>query len=200
MLLIDLDAYSVYTGAAVPADPTRVQQWTDAITVASEWVEAYCGRQFHPEGTASARLFDPCGSTVGIDDCRQIDSVHVDSADDGTHATLVTDYQVLPPGGRDPILGPVPSTTLAALGGTVWPRGRRAGAVKVTGLWGWATVPDRVARAVAIVAQDLLRDPESAFGGLTVASDGIVLGARIPARATLLLAPYRRYDRVLGIA
>lgn len=199
-MLIDLDAYSVYTGALVPVDPTRVQQWTDAITVASGWVEEYCGRQFHADTVASARLFDPCGRTVGIDDCRQIDSVHVDLADDGTHATLVTDYQALPAGGRDPILGPVPVTMLGTLGGTVWPRGRRAGSVKVTGLWGWAAVPDRVARAVAIVTQDLLRDPESAFGGLTVASDGIVLGARIPARATLLLAPYRRYDRVLGVA
>lgn len=200
--LITTAEYGAYTGAGVPNDPTRTGQWEDAITVASRWIEKYCGRQFHSSGTvASDRYFDPTGRTVHIDDCRSITAVAVDTDDNGTHVTVTTDYQALPPYGRDPLLGDVPYTELLALSELTWKYDLdRRGTVKVTGLWGWSSVPDDVKRATAILAQDLLRDPESQFGGLAVAAEGIVLGARIPARVIGLLAPYVRAVRVLGIA
>lgn len=200
--LITADEFSTYTGATVPSDPSRSAQWDDAITVASRWVERYTARQFHSSGALpTARYFDALGLVVAIDDCRSITSVQTDTGDDGTHATTVTDYQALPAYGRDALLGEVPYTELRALSWLVWPlTGDRAGAVKVTGLWGWASVPDDVKRATAVLAQDLLRDPESAFGGLALAGDGVVLGARIPARVTGLLGAYVRVARTLGVA
>lgn len=200
--LLTAAEYGAYTGVQIPNDPVRSGQWDDAITVASRWVEKYCGRQFHDSGAvASARYFDPTGITVHIDDCRSITSVAVDTNDDGTHATVTTDYQALPPYGHDPILGDVPYTELRALSELTWKYDLdRRGSVKVTGLWGWSSVPDEVKRATAILAQDLLRDPESQFGGLAVAAEGIVLGARIPARVIGLLGPYVRAVKILGIA
>lgn len=200
--LITAAEFAAYLGVNQPIDPTRSGQWDDAITVASRWVEKYCGRQFHDSGAVdSARYFDPMGLIVRIDDCRSITSVAVDAGDDGTHNTIVTDYQALPPYGRDPRLGAVPYTELKALSWTVWEyENDRLGSVKVTGLWGWSAVPDDVQRATAILAQDLLRDSESAFGGLAIAADGVVLGARIPARVIGLLTPYVRVERTLGIA
>lgn len=200
--LITAAEYGAYTGVNIPVDPTRSGQWDDALTVASRWVEKYCGRQFHDSGAvASARYFDPTGPTVHIDDCRSISSVAVDTNDDGTHITVTTDYQALPAYGHDPLLGDVPYTELRALSDLTWKYDLdRRGSVKVTGLWGWSSVPDDVKRACAILAQDLLRDPESQFGGLAVAAEGIVLGARIPARVIGLLGPYVRAVKILGIA
>jgi hypothetical protein len=200
--LITAAEYGAYVGVTPPSDPGRSAQWDDAITVASRWVEKRCGRQFHDSGAiGSARYFDPVGKIVPIDDCRSITQVAVDTNDDGTHITVTTDYQALPPYGRDPRLGAVPYTELLGLSLTTWKYDLdRLGSVKVTGLWGWSSVPDDVKRATAILAQDLLRDPESQFGGLAVAGEGIVLGARIPARVLGLLDPWVRHDRVLGIA
>lgn len=200
--LITRSEYTAYVGVASPADPIRSAQFDDAITVASRWVEKYCGRQFHDSGAiASARYYDPLGMVVPIDDCRSITTVQVDTGDNGLHETTTTDYQPLPAYGRDPLLGDVPYTELLALSGLTWRYDLdRRGSVKVTGLWGWSAVPDDVKRATAILTQDLLRDPESQFGGLAVAGDGIVLGARIPTRVTGLLAMYVRPGRTLGIA
>lgn len=200
--LISAADLSAYLGVNIPVDPVRSGQWDDAITAASRWIERYCGRQFHSSGAvATARHFDPVGRDVHIDDCRSITSVAVDTGDDGTHATTVTDYQALPVGGRDPLLGEIPYTTLRALSLSVWEyHNDRRGSVKVTGLWGFSAVPDDVQRACAILAQDLLRDPESAFGGLAIAAEGVVLGARIPARVTGILAAWRRMDRTVGLA
>lgn len=200
--LLTAAEYGAYTGVQIPNDPVRSGQWDDAITVASRWVEKYCGRQFHDSGAGtSARYFDPVGMVVHIDDCQSITAVAVDTGDDGNYATTTTDYQALPVGGRDALLGSVPYTALRALSSTTWVYDNdRLGSVKVTGLWGWTAVPDDVKRACAILTQDLLRDPESAFGGLAIAGEGVVLGARIPARVTGLLAAYVRIERTLGIA
>lgn len=198
--LITADEYASYTGVPVPSGD-RGAQWDDAITVASRWVERYCGREFH-QTTSSARYFDSRdGVLVHIDDAISVSAIAVDSGDDGNYSTTVTAYQLLPHGGRDPLLGAVPYSAVKALSFTTWPMcNDRQGSVKVTGLWGWSTVPDDVKRATAILTQDLLRDPESNFGGLTVAGDGIVLGARIPARVIGLLAGFVRLERTVGMA
>ena len=200
--LITMAEYAAYVGISAPTDHLRYEQWGDAITVASRWVEKHCGRQFHDSGAvASARYYDPLGEIVHIDDCRSITTVQVDTGDNGLHETTTTDYQPLPAYGRDALLGAVPYTELLALSKLTWRYDLdRRGSVKVTGLWGWSAVPDDVKRATAILTQDLLRDPESQFGGLAVAGDGIVLGARIPTRVTGLLAMYVRPARTLGIA
>lgn len=193
---------AAYLGVGIPNDPVRSGQWDDAVTSASRWIERYTGRQFHDSGAvASARYFDPHGLVVVIDDCRSITSVAVDTGDDGTYATTTTNYQPLPVGGRDALLGETPYTGLRALSDTTWAYDNtRLGSVRVTGLWGWSAAPDDVQRACAILAQDLLRDPESAFGGLAIAAEGVVLGARIPARVTGLLAAWRRMERMAGLA
>lgn len=199
--LISAAEYSAYTGAPIPNDPTRSAQWDDAITVASRWIEKYCGREFHAT-TSSARYFDSHdGIIVRIDDATSVSAIAVDSSDDGTYATTITGYQLLPHGGRDALLGAVPFSAVKALTFNAWPMTNdRTGAVRVTGVWGWSPVPDDVQRACAILAQDLLRDAQTSFGGLAVSADGVVLGSRVPARVLGLLSAYRRMDRTAGVA
>lgn len=204
--LITRVEYSAYTGSN-PATGARHDQWDDAITVASRWVEKHTGRQFHKTDvsespTASARYFHPVGDIVSITDCYSVTSIAVDYLDTATtYTTLTSDqYQLLPMDGRDDLLGPVPYIQIRQTQYAVWPTEYyRERPVKVTGLWGWSAVPDDVKRATAIFVQDLLRDTESNFGGLAVdIQNGIVLGSRVPARTLLLLDPYRRLSRAAG--
>jgi len=202
--LITSAEYGAYVGKAVPSGD-RLAQWEESITVASRVVERkITGRQFHKAAVdpdvASARYFDPTGAFVYIDDARTV--TEVATCDDaGTYTAVdASNYQLTPVGGRDPLLGLVPYTKIRALR-YLWPQyTAREGVVRVTGTWGWTAVPDDVKHATCIITQDLLNDPDSNFGGLAVTDDGVVLAARIPARATILLAPFGRLERTLGIA
>jgi hypothetical protein len=204
--LITAAEYASYAEVTAASAGLRLTSWEDAIEVASRWVEKHTGRQFHETDTGgsptpSARYFDNVGDKVHITDCQSVTEIATDNADDGTYATVLTStqYQLLPVGGVDDLLGSVPYTAIKQLQTGVWPTTARERPVKVTGLWGWLAVPDDVKRATAILTQDLLRDPESKFGGLTVANDGIVLGSRVPARTVALLEPYVRVTRAPGL-
>jgi hypothetical protein len=83
----------------------------------------------------------------------------------------------------------------------VWPTlNTRVGAVKVTAVWGWASVPTPVKRACAIYAHEMLRDREATFGGVLATTEGVAIGARMPQRVRDLLAPFRRVERTMGLA
>lgn len=203
--LLTAAEYTAYTGADVPQG-LRLTQWESAIEVASRWVEQHTGRQFHETDTSgsptpSARYFDNVGDKVDITDCQSVTSVATDTGDDGTYATTLTStqYQLLPVGGWDDLLGQVPYTSIKQLQISVWPTTARERPIKVTGLWGWTAVPVAVKRATAILVQDLLRDPETNFGGLVAQADGVVLGSRVPTRTIALLAPYVRVTRGPGL-
>ena len=203
--LLTAAEYGNYVELTAPTG-TRLTAWEQAITVASRWVEKHTGRQFHETDTggsptASARYFDNIGDIVDITDCQSVTEIATDTGDDGTYATVLTStqYQLLPVGGWDDLLGSVPYTAIKQLQISVWPTTARERPVKVTGLWGWTAAPDDVKRATCILTQDLLRDSESKFGGLTVANDGIVLGSRVPARTLALLQPYVRVGRAPGL-
>lgn len=203
--LLTAAEYTAYTGADVPQG-LRLSQWETAIEVASRWVEQHCGRQFHETDTAasptpSARYFEATGDKVQITDCQSVTSVQTDTLDDGTYSTTVSsaNYQLLPVGGFDDLLGSVPYTAIKQTTWDVWPCGYRERPVKVTGLWGWTAVPVAVKRATAILVQDLLRDPETNFGGLVAQGDGVVLGSRVPTRTITLLDPYVRVIRSPGV-
>jgi len=204
--LITAAEYSAYTGAGVPSG-LRSAQWETAVEVASAWVEQHTGRQFHETDTAasptaSARYFDSVGDKVHITDCQSVTAVATDTGDDGTYSTTLaaTDYQLLPVGGYSDSLGSVPYTALKQMSWMVWPRTVRERPVRVTGLWGWTAVPVVVKRACAILTQDLMRDPETNFGGLVANTDtGVVLGSRVPARTLTLLEPYVRVGRGSGL-
>jgi len=204
--LITETEYANYAGVTVTLDGLRIDAWRNAITVASRWVEKHTGRQFHETDTGasptpSARYFEATGDFVNITDCQSVTAVATDTADDGTYSTTLTasQYQLLPVGGWDDLLGSSPYTKIKQLSWGVWPCTVRERPVKVTGLWGWTAVPDDVKQATALLTQDLLKDPESRFGGLTIATDGIVLGSRVPARTIALLAPYVRTIRAPGV-
>lgn len=199
--LITLGELAQFTGYAAPTAPDKIADAESAIETASRSIEQFCGREFHAT-TSSARYFDSRdGVIVHIDDCVSVSAVAVDSGDDGNYSTTVTAYQLLPHGGRDPLLGAVPYSAVKALTFNVWPTcNARTGSVRVTGVWGWSAVPTAVKRACAVYAHEMLRDREATFGGVLATTEGVAIGARIPQRVRDLLAPYRRGERVFGVA
>lgn len=198
--LITSAEYAAYIGKTVPVDAGRLAQWEESIAVASRLVERkVTGRQFYPDNS-EARYFDPSGGLVFIDDAQTVTLVEA-ANDSGTYSTIDTaSYQLAPVGARDPILGAAAYTSIRAIRYCWQPRPIRQGTIRVTGTWGWAAVPDDVKHATCIITQDLLNDPDSTYGGLTVTDEGVVLAAKIPARAQILLTPFIRLERTLTIA
>jgi hypothetical protein len=198
--LITLEELAQFTGYPVPTDPSKIADVESAIETSSRSIEQYCGREFH-QSASSPRYFDTRdGYYVWIDDAVSVSLVEIDEGDSGVY-TAATNYQLLPNGGRDLLLGAVPYSSLKALTIDVWPTlNDREGAVKVTAVWGWAAVPTPVKRACAVYAHEMLRDREATFGGVLATTEGVAIGARIPQRVRDLLATYRRAERVFGIA
>jgi hypothetical protein len=200
--LITAAEYAQFSGYPYPTDPTKILETDLSITMASRDIEQWTGREFHTTAS-SVRFFDSMDArTVNIDDCSAVSLVRADFGMDGTYAMTVTAYQLLPVGGRTPVLGSVAYTKLRGtlLAGATFPINTiRLGSVEVTATWGWAAVPDLIKHATAIYAQDLLRDSQAGFGGLQVSDLGII-NSRIPQRVKDIIAPYRRIDRVTGLA
>lgn len=207
--LVTVADYEQFVGASAPYAGDRLAMVEDAIGTSSRWVEAHTGRQFHKSDTsgspvATARYFDSFdGCHVYFTDAYSVTAIAGDTSDDGSYATAwsASNYQLLPVGGFDPLLGAVPYTALRAFSTVTVPWAstyQREGLVRVTALWGWTSVPDPVQRATLTLAQDIVRDPEARFGGLTVTDVGI-LGRSTNPRVMQLLAPYVRVELTVGI-
>lgn len=123
-----------------------------AIDAAGDWIDQYCGRTFEPIGS-QARVFDSEGGTyVSIDPARTITSVEILDAYGDVSSTLgADDYRTWPY--QDSLNGePRPATRLILTPGSGigrWPDGD--GRVRVTGTWGYASVPGAIKQACTIL-------------------------------------------------
>lgn len=194
--LITQAEFEAFTQYVVQA--ANVSNVEGSIESASRWCEQYTGREFHAT-TSSARYYDARDRRIVIiGDCTAISAVVSDVGQDGSYGQTHTDYQTLPVGQYSPILGAVPITSLR-LTTTLFPvPTRRVGLVKVTGVWGWASVPTPVKRACATLALDMVKDPTAAFGAVT--GDFGVLRIRTNPRVMSLLDPFRRMENTAGFA
>ena len=70
--------------------------------------------------------------------------------------------------------------------------------MKITGIWGWPSVPQAVQEATAIIATQLFkRKREAPFGIVTFDSQAMRLG-QVDAQVRTLLAPYRKHSVGIG--
>lgn len=185
----------------ISSDDTRIAAH---CTAASLWVDSYCGRQFGP-GTTTTRTFEPDSwGLVRIDDCHTITAVKLDTSDDGTFATTLTegtDYTALPHNGVGPN-GQTgwPTTQLEATGRTYWfPKNNyRTRSVQVAATFGWAAIPTDVKEAAHLLAHRLYYEVDVPSGNVPGGEFGAV-PLRRPWTAQMLLKPYVRADRMLGV-
>ncbi len=198
--LIDEADYAMYVGYSTPTDPVKKENVLWAIGAASHTIQQFCGRRFIPVAS-SVRYFDADGTRwLDIDDATAVTEIAVDSSGTGTYTVLDgSGYQLVAVAKTVELDGPY--VAARRVGPYFWPGATtRINTVRVTAAWGWTSVPEPIKRACAVYAQDLLRDPEAAFGGILATAEGIAIGSRMPRRVVDLCVPYRRMDVVGGIA
>ena len=186
------------------ADDTTLEA---AITSASRAMDLAYGQFWYDAGSASARVFrpssqyyawvDPFSTTTGL-------VIKTDDDDDGTYETTWTsdEYELDQFGGDMANIMSSPYDTIRGIS-RYFPRyGQRRRTLQVTARWGWATVPQSVHEASKILAVDLWKRKDVAFGIQTGTVDfgGLRIGRDVMAQVQSLMQPFNRVDRTMGVA
>lgn len=171
-------------------DDTVIQRALDSAT---EWIDGYCGRTFGPVSTSSTRTFDADNSrSLSIPDAATVTAVTIDSRQDGTYATTLaaSQYQLYPldvsqPGVRGGYREIRVNPTAAQ---AFWPGYQ----VRVTGTWGYGSIPASVEEACILLANRYFRRSMAPFGVIQAPESGEI--ARLPQNdpdVKALLADFR---------
>lgn len=146
-----------------------------AIHAASRAVDGYCNRRFWLDDADTQRYYRLRQSVVALEDLTTCTEVAVASSSGGSYSTVGT-------AGRDYILEPLnaavdgrPYTLLRAIGwwpGYRWRPPAQLPTMRVTGRYGWQTIPAQVPVATAILASKLLvRGRQAPFGIVTAGGE-----------------------------
>lgn len=164
------------------------------IAAASRQIDGMTNRSFF-QSTSESRLLTACDpGWLPVPDLVSISQLATDGAGDRSYTTiwLPTDYDLSPQYGA---LTVWPYTALyrTPLGNQSFPYGRNA--VKVTGVWGWPSVPEPIVEATILQTVRLMKRKDSPFG-LAGSNDfgQVTLIGRTDPDVSLLVAPYRRFD------
>lgn len=168
-----------------------------AITAASGWIEAYCGRQFVQAAGTSTRDYIPTGrlEPLPIDDCTSIVTVTIDDDLDGTFATVLqtVDWQAEPV--NDYTSGiRRPYNTLRPFEDGYWPMQIGRATVRVQATFGWPDTPVQVRQAAILQASRLFSRLDSPLGVAGFAEMGVMRVSRfVDPDVEMLLSPFRRW-------
>lgn len=172
-----------------------------AILTASRMIDDYAGRFFYKDGTSSVpvvRYFTPndwwfCAT----DDFVSLSQVATDDNFDQTYTTIwaTSDYMV------EPINNPRrgwPYSRLIAIDSYLWPY-KLPQTVKITGIWGWSSVPAEIAMATKIQASRLFIRRQSPFGIAGTPELGTVrLTSRLDPDVEALIRPFRKMNGLVA--
>jgi len=173
------------------AESTRDGLLQIALAAASRSVDKYCGRRFYADKTATAREYrtvravtcDADGEALFIDDLSSTTSLVVEVGNDGQTWTAVTDYSTEP---DNALVQNWPITGLRRRL-SYWTAAR----VRVTGLWGWPSIPDEVSQATLLQASRLFNRRKSPEGITGNSEWGLVRVTRVDPDVASLLQPYQ---------
>lgn len=127
-----------------------------ALAAASRAIDRYCSqnvfRQFGLVATPEARYYTPRWDdkqakwVIEIDDIMTTTglTVEVDTTNDGTYESVITDYALRP---RDALLKNRPYTQISVYPQSNVQPNRFVDSARITGQWGWTTVPTTVEQA-----------------------------------------------------
>lgn len=160
------------------------------ITAASRAIDAFCGRRFY-QLTATARYFTAeHGSLLEVDDLVSVTTIAVDVAGvrDYSVTFQTTDYDLLPDNAAD-VGWPYTAIAIQPFSSEWFPTLRRG--VKITGTWGWPSVPTDVTEACLLLAARLAKRPAAPFGGGTSDFGGAAVITPVDTDLVSLLSGYR---------
>ncbi|HEU4864986.1 MAG TPA: hypothetical protein VFT76_01955 [Actinomycetota bacterium] len=167
-----------------------------ALDAAEEAIEDYCGRRFYLDEEPTTRFYRGVsnGREVWVDDLVSVSTLEGDDDGDGTYETTWTsgDYRLAPynasADGR-----PYTRIETSPLGTKRFYS--HAAAVRLTGIFGWTAVPDRVKQATSLQALRWLKRVRSApLGVEAIVIEGapVRVRNRVDPDVEVLLAPLRR--------
>ncbi len=185
--------------ATASANASMLEQ---AINACSRGIDRFCERTFFQ--VTEARYFDVSagGDVVPFgpyNDLVSLTAVAVDDTLDGTWATAwsATDYQLLP---LNPNAGPEqrPYTSLRASGTRSFPSicTGRVGLIRVTGTWGWPSVPPDITQACIMHAARIFNRKESPHGVAGWGEFGAIRVGRTDPDVVAFLDPYQYFGGI----
>jgi hypothetical protein len=178
----------------------RIQDTVDdallenSINAASRMIDQYCNRYFYSGSVGEVRYYKANdGFTCWIDDAISVTQLKTSSTDPLIYDTTwaAEDYQLLP-ANRIANGAYYPITGLSATDNYLFPVWADIALVKVTGQFGWSSVPDSIKFATIIQASRLFKRLESPLGVAGVSDIGIMrVGANIDGDVAQLINPFR---------
>jgi hypothetical protein len=135
-----------------------------AIESASRMIDGYTARTFSNAGTAVRNFAATDSLTCIIDDAISVTKVETtDEIGDSYTEWAATDYQLEPLNSRSDGLY-MPYTGLRAVNEYLFPVLDQQALVKVTAVWGWASIPTAIKQATIIQASRLFKRLDSPLG------------------------------------
>lgn len=169
-----------------------------AIESASREIEGHCERVFYDVGTAT-RVFMPEDSYITqIDDLQSLTTLETSSDGDSFDTTwTASDYQLEPLNG---VAGGLtqPATRIRAIGDYLFPiwsvlnTNANEATVRITGTWGWATVPTAVKQATVLYSMRQFKRYDSPLGVAGFGDIGAIRVSRFDPDVESMLSPYRK--------
>jgi hypothetical protein len=166
----------------------------NSINSASRMIDQYCNRYFYSTSANEVRYYKANdGFICWIDDAQSISEIKTSATDPLIFDTTwsADDYQVLP-ANRWANGAYYPITGITATDNLLFPVWADMALVKVTGQFGWASVPEPIKFACIIQASRLFKRLESPLGVAGVSDIGIMrVGANIDGDVAQLINPFR---------
>jgi hypothetical protein len=135
-----------------------------AIESASRMIDGFTARTFSNAGTATRNYAATDDLNLIIDDAISISEVaSTDEIGDTYTVWKVTDYQLEPLNSRSDGLY-MPYTGIRAVNDYAWPVVDQQALCRITGVWGWASVPTAIRQATVIQSSRLFKRLDSPLG------------------------------------
>lgn len=164
-----------------------------AIESASRAIDEYTNRNFYNAGTA-VRYYAPSDDfNVTIDDLVSLTTLETMSDTDQVYNTTwtATDYQLEPLNGiADGITQPY--THIRAIGDYTYLTLGGEATIKVTGVWGWNSVPIQVTQAAVIQSSRIYKRLDSPLGIISGELGSMRVGSRIDPDVAQLIDGLRK--------
>jgi hypothetical protein len=155
---------NVYAGTVVSSEMTA--KMTRILSAASDVVDRDTKRVFTVSSSQTRDLMSYGGDLLWVPDLVSVSAIVVDDNADGTYETTLAaaDYQL-----HQTFNAPAdwPYEYIARFD-DYWPRpeysDRLRKVIRITGVWGWAAVPDAIKQATLLLAARHLQRGQSALG------------------------------------
>jgi len=164
-----------------------------AVESASRMIDSYTQRYFYNSGTA-VRLFVPQDNYLTeIDDAISISQIETSDGDDFGTTWQTKDYQLEPLNGTVDGLTGHPITRIRAVDDFLFNVLAGEATVRVTGTWGWASVPIAVKQATIIQASRIFKRNDSPLGVAGFGDMGVIrVGSQLDPDVRQLVEVYRK--------